>query len=103
MKYYITYNPDREKFDLRDKELCKTIFSSSSRGQCEARLEQLVSKTYKPDMERVYYLCDRMDDVLEVIRQRYEGEYDLTEYDLRRTLHIQAQIKIALGIPVENN
>jgi hypothetical protein len=44
-----------------------------------------------------------MDDVLKVIHQRYEGEYDLTEYDLRRTLHIQAQIKIALGIPVENN
>ena len=103
MKYYVTYNPDTQKFDLRDKEQSKTIFSSHSRGQCEARLEQLVSQTYKPHMERVYYLCDRMDDVLEVIHQRYEGGRDLTEYDLRRALHIQAEIKMALGIPVENN
>ena len=103
MKYYIAYNPDSEKFNLRDKELCKTIFTSSSRGQCEARLEQLVTKTYKPDMERLYYLCDRMDDVLENIHQRYKGEHDLSDYDLRRTLHIKAEIKIALGIPVQNN
>jgi hypothetical protein len=44
-----------------------------------------------------------MDDVLENIHQRYKGEHDLSDYDLRRTLHIQAEIKIALGIPVQNN
>lgn len=98
MKYYITYNPDTEKFDLRDKEACKTIFSSYSRGQCSAKLEEILSRTYRPDMERVYYLVDRMDEALKVIHQRYEADKDMTEYDLRRALHIHAETQMALGI-----
>ena len=101
MKYYVTYNPDTEKFDLRDKEQCKTIFSSVSRGRCTAKLEEIVQLDYKPDLERVYYLVDRMDEALKVIHQRNKAGKELTEYDLRRALHIHTETQLALGITPE--
>jgi|TARA_B100001939_G_scaffold27578_2_gene22086 hypothetical protein len=101
MKYYIVYNPDTEQFDLRDKELCKTIFSSSSRGRCEARLEEIVRESYKPDMEKMYYLMDRMGETLQCIKE-WEGQRKgVQDFDLTRALHLHAQMQIALGLPLK--
>lgn len=101
MRYYVTYNPDTEQFDLRDKELCKTVFSSSSRGRCTARLEDIINLTYKPDLERTYYLVDRMGEALQSIKSHYDNDKKIGEYDMTRAMHLHAEIQIALGIPVK--